>query len=231
MRFPQRSLAVGAWLGLLAGCSADGLTEREAHDTFDVVNTVTDDLVASTVRSVEGSGGAFSVAPSEDGLSFEGELTDGAGWTGTVHLLGAVRTYNDPMGYELLVELESVSLDGDDVVLDGEITVAFTLDYDLDGGMALDANLAIDGALDLSGSRAGHAELDYDLRLAVSGLDASFTASGQISGHDVSGWTFGLTIPYDRRSCSRLPGPGRPRWRWPSPPARARWSCTPTCSR
>lgn len=183
---------------LIAGaCAGRDVTKQEAHVTFDAVNTVTDDLVSSAVGSVEGTAGVFSVDASEDDWALEGALTDGRGWTGTVTLVGAVRSWNDPMGYELLVAFDGVSpVDPElDVVLDGEITLAFTFDYAMSGDLALEATIAIDGDLVLSGGHDGHAVLDYDLSLGVDGLDVSFTASGEISGHDVSGWPFGLSIP------------------------------------
>ena len=112
---------------LLVACGGEGLSQREAHDTFDTVNLVSDELITSAVGSVEGSSAAFTVdAALPDDLQLEG-------------------------------------------VLDGDLVV--------------------------SGEHEGAAELDYDLSLAVSPLDVSFTASGDISGHDVSGWPFGLSIP------------------------------------
>jgi hypothetical protein len=182
---------------LLGACSADDVSEREAHDTFDAVNTVADELVSASVRSVEGADGALSVDVSQDDLSIEGVITDGDGWTGTVTLVGAVRTWNDPMGYELLVEFDGVSPDSDEhIVLDGQITLAFTIDYRLGSDVELEASVAVDGDLALSGDRQGQAELDYDLELVVDGVDVSFTSSGAISGHDVSGWPFGLSVPF-----------------------------------
>ena len=186
-------------VALLAACNSDGISKREAQDTFEVVNTVADDLLSTAMRSIEGDGpsaeSALTIASEGADLSFEGLIRDGDGWTGDVTVVGAARLQDDPFAYELLVAFEGVGLDGGDLVLDGEFTVALSAEG-TGSDLSFEADIAIDGRMDLSGDHVGQAVLDYDLGIVLDGIALSLSASGEISGHDVSGWPFGLSIPF-----------------------------------
>lgn len=183
----------------LAGCGADVVSKAEARHTFDAVNAVTNDVVFAARRSVEGAGGgALSVDVSADGaggLSLDGTLAGGEGWTGTIELSGVVEQGYDAFGYELTVTFDQVVVD--DTTLDGSVRLQFYVDgldpRDLSANLSLGLGIAVAGELALSGADAGTAAIDYELDVRVSGFDVSFAASGAISGYDVSDWSSGVT--------------------------------------
>ncbi|MEQ1567121.1 MAG: hypothetical protein ABMA64_15890 [Myxococcota bacterium] len=177
-------------LTVLVGCSAAGLSEHEAQDTFEVVNVVTNDVVLLTRDAVEQGAGSLKVDLSGAGADFSGVATGGTGWTGTATLDGSVSADGD---YVLTVTYDEVSqLDGP--TIDGELTLAFWAEEFGTADFAWTLHATVDGWVEVSGEANGSAELDYELTLTIDGWSVELTAEGTLAGYDVSGWSFSLSL-------------------------------------
>jgi hypothetical protein len=178
---------------LLTACNAGRLTEGEARETFEAVNTVAGDVVLLTRDAVEQGSTGLTVAEDGGGFDLSGSTSDGNGWTGTVTIAGSAEADRNSVGYVLTVTFDGVTL-VDGPTVDGELTLDFLVDLsgtaDLQWGVAI----AVDGDLDVSGSAEGTAHLAYDLELRIDGWSVAFAAEGTINGFDVSGWSFALPI-------------------------------------
>jgi hypothetical protein len=184
-------LAFGS--GSLTGCDAERLTENEAQETFEAVNTVAGDVVLLSRDAVEQGSAVLSVASDHGEFELSGSATDGNGWTGTTTIAGSAVTEGDRVGYALTVSFDQVEV-VDGPTIDGELTLEFWVDLFGTADLQWAVGIAVDGDLDVSGSAVGTAHLHYDLTLEIDGWSVSFTASGEINGYDVSGWTFDLPI-------------------------------------
>ncbi|MEQ1502668.1 MAG: hypothetical protein ABMB14_10575 [Myxococcota bacterium] len=166
----------------------------EARNTWESVNRLTTDLVLESLEAVLGGDSSLTFHRNGD-LRLTGAL-DGGDWSGDVEVDGAVTSTRDQYGYTVEVDLSGVAVDDRRrTELDGSIGFAFTADDTIDlADLSYTAGVSVDGALDLTGADEGHAELAYDLVLELHGLAVSATATGAISGHDVSDWDQVLSL-------------------------------------
>lgn len=180
---------------LFTGCgSATHLSANEADQTFDAVAQVASELIGVTRDSVER--GAEGISVRSDGVNFviEGDLSEGTTWDGNILLAGTAYQSGNNYSYELVVDLDQV-ISEDETTIDGELSVVFFAD-DVDLDFVFGAGVEIDGDLDVTGKAEGEAQIDYTLEFAMNGFDIDLSASGTISGHDVSGFPDDLTIVF-----------------------------------
>jgi hypothetical protein len=89
--------------------------------------------------------------------------------------------------YDLVLSFADVE-DSEGTILNGDLSVSFFAEDVGDIDLNAAVGTSLDGSLDVTGAAEGGADIQYLLELRFQGLDISFTAEGDISGHDVSGW-------------------------------------------
>jgi hypothetical protein len=171
----------------VSGCSAERLTEREAHQAFDAVTEVANEVVSASRDGVERSRNVgLEIESQGSDFSIRGSLDGGGGWSGELTVTGDGASDGNDFSYDLVLSFADVE-DSEGTILNGDLALSFFAEDvgDLDLNAAVGTRL--DGALDVTGAAEGHAAVEYDLELRFQGLNISFVAEGEISGHDVSG--------------------------------------------
>lgn len=175
-----------------AGCgSAENLSAREADQTFDTITQVASDIIGVTRDAVEHGGRGLKVDSDGPNFSITGDLSEGTDWDGNIDISGTASQKRNNYDYELVVALDQVS--DEDTTVDGEVSLVFFAD-DVDIDFVFAVGVSIDGDLDVTGKAEGNADIEYDLEFSMNGFDVDLSASGTISGHDVSGFPEDLTI-------------------------------------
>jgi hypothetical protein len=173
---------------VVSGCSADRLTEREAHQTFDAVTEVANEVVTVARDAVERDRNVgLEIESDGSDFSIRGSLDGNGGWSGDLTVTGDGASDGNNFTYDLVLSFADVE-DSEGTTLNGDLAVSFFAEDVGDIDLNAAVGTSLDGALDVTGAAEGQAAIEYDLELRFQGLDISFTAEGEISGHDVSGW-------------------------------------------
>jgi hypothetical protein len=179
-------------LGLVA-CDSERLSAREARDTFEAVNTVTNEVVWSARESIEqGTRASLEVDSEGDQFELDG-VVRGKSWKGRVTVDGEVTEQGDRFVYELVVVYDQVTVE-DGPTIDGELLATFYVDLGMADELGWSLGISLDGALDVTGDSTGLAKVAYDLELRIDGFSIAFEAQGTISGYDVSDWGYAFSL-------------------------------------
>jgi hypothetical protein len=180
-------------LGLVA-CDSEHLSAHEARETFEAVNTVTNEVVWSARESIEqGTRASLEVHGSGDQIEIDGVVQGGKSWNGRVTVDGEVTEQGDRYVYELVVEYDQVTVE-DGPTVDGELLATFYVDLGTADELGWALGISLEGALTVSGESTGLAEVSYDLELRIDGFSIAFEAQGTISGYDVSDWGYAFSL-------------------------------------
>ena len=182
-----------ALLGTLIGCGGK-LSEDEAQDVFTGTMLVVGDVQTQVGVSLGGSAGAkgLTVDGSADDATLSGTLEGSGVWTGTITVDGSASYAPDDWSYALSLGFEDVHTDSPDLTLNGTVDTAMSGST---SGGAYHYEYALSGSLDVTGDATGNADFDFEVVVDLDPANGSYSyeASGDISGHDVSGMTGGLS--------------------------------------
>jgi hypothetical protein len=121
------------------------------------------------------------------------EITLGTGWEGLATAAGTPTLDGTIIVYPLQVLLEEVYVLEEDLTMSGTLSMGVAHDIDQADGQSYHLETTVDGALSVSGDAKGLADLAFSFT-EVYDYDANrltFSAAGEISGQDVSGFTNG----------------------------------------
>ena len=175
-------------LPLLVGCgSAVKLSGPEARHTYESLNRISTSVILQALDSVL-NGGDVSLSFNAKDLSLKGTLGETSDFTGDIGVDGRIERPPGKIGATLDLTFDNVEMESG-AIFDGNLGFDFTGADSINlSKLKYKADLAVLGDFDVSGADRGRADVDYDVSLDLNGAAVSVDGSGNISGHDVSGW-------------------------------------------
>lgn len=179
-------ITAAASLSTLSACGGGTLDAEEAQRVFQTMYMVTATVSAESATQVSTSASkSWTVDQDEDGYAFSGTIEGTGFWTGTIELSGTL--VMTPQRYEYQYEMVFIGVASNGVVLDGETGMELAMETEDDGSM--EYRYQMYGDITATGEATGTAAFDYSMDLeydATTGV-YTYTYSGEIGGHDVSG--------------------------------------------
>jgi len=183
-------------LSLVVGC-AGGISEEEAETVFASMWTVSNDVQAQALTAVStaGVGKSLTVDVSPGGYEFSGDLNGAGSWSGTVAVEGSASWSPTAYSLDLSLEYIDVTTTSPDLTMNGFVDLSVDVEY---SQTSYHYEYSMAGDLDVEGEARGNANFDYSMIVEYDFLSGtySFEASGDINGHDVSGFSGGLSGSY-----------------------------------
>ncbi len=190
MKNSARHLVLLSSVGLVA-CGGGKVDEEEAQVIFAAMYTVNTSIATEvqTQAAMQGAAKDFTFTETEDGWSFSATIEGSGLWTGTVEVDGVMSWAENDYTYAYTMQYIDVTSQG--VTLNGDMDMNFAVATSDD--TSFEYLYSMIGQLDATGEATGTADIDYEMQISYDATTGtySYSLSGDIGGHDVSGYSAG----------------------------------------